>query len=144
MILLMCVDDGWGLAFNGRRQSRDRQVTADMLRLAGESRLWMAPGSLKLFQGPEGQCPGQVQAAEDFLERAGEGEYSFAETLDTADESLEERVEELVLYRWNRKYPADVRLQWDFEKYKLKECVEFPGYSHEKITRERYVKGRKE
>ena len=36
MILALCVDDKNGMAFNGRRQSMDRLLRADLLTAAGE------------------------------------------------------------------------------------------------------------
>ena len=41
MIVITCVDQKNGLAFNGRRQSRDRMVAADILRESAGRRLWM-------------------------------------------------------------------------------------------------------
>ena len=56
MIAALCIDDNRGLRFNRRRQSRDRAVTADLLRSAEGHKLWAAPGSVSLF--PEGAVPG--------------------------------------------------------------------------------------
>lgn len=152
MILMLCVDDNYGLAFNGRRQSRDREVLEDMLRLSGKCRIWMAPESAALFALPEltavletnGFPSDKLQVDKNFLKQAKAGEYCFAEKFDSTEETIRERVEELILYHWNRTYPADMHLQWDFTDYSLEDTVEFSGYSHEKITRERYVKGMKE
>ena len=48
----------------------------------------------------------------------------------------------IVLYRWNRHYPSDVKWEPDLEGlgFALTETTEFPGTSHEKITREVYVR----
>ena len=51
-----------------------------------------------------------------------------------------ERVEELVLYRWNRDYPADVYLDWDLSRFQVSGLREFPGTSHPNITRTIYVR----
>ena len=45
---------------------------------------------------------------------------------------------QVVLYKWNRVYPADQYFAMDLSGWKLVETVEFPGSSHEKITEERY------
>ena len=37
MNLIVCLDDKNGMAFNGRRQSRDRLLTEDLLQTVGES-----------------------------------------------------------------------------------------------------------
>ena len=100
MIPIVCVDDGWGMAFGGRRQSRDREVSARVLADAAGRPLWCAPSSLALF-GPGAE--GHLTAAEDFLNRAGPGELCFVEGRPLLP--WLERMEGLVLYRWNRRYP---------------------------------------
>lgn len=144
MILLACVDDNYGLAFNGRRQSRDRAVSADMLSLAGEKALWIEPGSEKLFEAAGDGREKVLRIEPDCLEQAGIGEYCFVESLAGGGTAWRERVEKLALYKWNRKYPADTFLEWDFEGWELEERREFAGYSHERITREIYRKRRSE
>ena len=52
----------------------------------------------------------------------------------------EERIQEIYLYRWNRDYPADVYFPVDLSGWNCVETKEFAGSSHEKITRERYVR----
>ena len=50
------------------------------------------------------------------------------------------RVEAMILYCWNRDYPADVRLDWDLTAFQIAEAREFPGRSHPRITRTIYVR----
>lgn len=133
MIAAVCIDDGCGLQFNHRRQSRDRVVTEDLLRSAEGHLLWTAPVSQTLF--PEGA----VSACPDFLERAGEGDWCFVEDRPLAP--FLSKMEALVLYRWNRAYPADLRLDvipWE-AGWRLTSREEFPGHSHKLITKEVYL-----
>ena len=51
-----------------------------------------------------------------------------------------DRTREIILYKWNRVYPADFRFEVDLSSWKLEESEEFAGLSHEKITRERYIR----
>ena len=51
-----------------------------------------------------------------------------------------EKLEGLILYRWNRAYPSDVRWELDLSQFALTERAEFSGTSHETITRERYTR----
>ena len=136
MIAALCVDDRNGLRFNGRRQSRDRAQLADLLRLCREGPLWMSPESGTLFPGEA-----RVRTAPDFWAQAGPGEICFFE--DRPPAGVLDRAEAVVLYRWNRDYPADVHLDWDGAAagFSLTERTEFPGYSHRTITRERYERG---
>ena len=53
MTVIVCVDDRGGMRFHGRRQSRDRLLCADVLRLCGRVR--MNAASAALFEGLDGQ-----------------------------------------------------------------------------------------
>ena len=55
MILMACVDGRNGMAFNCRRQSRDRAVRADLLAEAGEEQ---AQGQQRRRQGNAGSIHG--------------------------------------------------------------------------------------
>ena len=45
------------------------------------------------------------------------------------------------LYKWNRDYPADFYFDIDYANdYKLETTLDFVGTSHEKITKEVYVR----
>jgi len=133
MILILCVDDEMGMAFNGRRQSRDRAVSRDIAVIAAGRPVLMRERSLKLF---EGECV-QFRVAEDGLALAGAEELCFVEFEPV--ELLAEHAEKIILYRWNRRYPADLYCTIPFEKWVREETTEFPGHSHELITREVYV-----
>ncbi len=123
------------MAFHGRRLSRDRAVRADLLSMAAGGRLWMDAASRRQFAEPGGN----LAVAEDFLAQAGPGELCFVE--DRPLSPWREKLEALVLYRWNRTYPFDLRLDLDpaAEGWSLRERVEFPGHSHKRITKEVYV-----
>ena len=129
MTLYICLDNKNGLRFNRRRQSRDAVLLEDIRsQLTGS--LLVDPFSEKLIR--EAGIPYVLppETAEDF----------FCE--DVPGEALLEQCKKVVLYRWNRHYPADVRWDPDLEErgFSLTETMEFPGKSHEKITREVYVK----
>ena len=134
MIAIACVDDGLGVGFNRRRQSRDRAMLARLGAVTGGAPVWMNAATAKLFD----PLPPFVRVAEDFLDRAGQGEYCFAEDTDLAP--LADRLEGLVLYRWNRTYPADRWLGLDPGTWRLAGRTEFPGTSHEKLTEEVYTR----
>lgn len=131
MIAVVCVDDRDGMLFHGRRQSRDRAQQADLLALC-PGRLWVNGYSAKLFAGQEGR----LRVDEAFLDRAGPGEWCFVE--DRPLSPAADRLEGLVIYRWNRAYPADLRLDMALDGFTLVSQEEFPGTSHERITREYY------
>jgi hypothetical protein len=74
------------------------------------------------------------------LESAGDGSFVFIENKHLGD--YLERIDRLIIYKWNRKYPSDFSLDVDpvAAGFKKKSTREFKGTSHDKITREDYVK----
>lgn len=121
--------------FNHRRQSQDRMLRERILELAGGRTIWMSPYSARQFC-PE--VPQNIRQAENPLAAVGNGEFCFVEGQPLAPH--EAGMEEVVLFRWNRVYPADAHFDIPLEQHgwKLAERSEFPGYSHEKITQEVY------
>ncbi len=137
MIVMVCVDDRGGMLFNRRRQSQDRVLRQEMLKLIGDAPLLVSPYTARQFS-PEEQP--RLRILEDPLSQAGTGEYCFWESSSPAP--WEERMEKLILWKWNRVYPGDVFLGIPLTDHgwKLTETREFPGSSHEKITMEVYEK----
>lgn len=132
MQVIVCLDDRNGMLFNHRRQSRDREVLKEILKDAEGKQLWIRPFSQKLFQGAEHR----VQVSDSLLDAAGPGETCFVEDLSLA--GWEDSIESLTVYRWNRHYPGDFFLDLDLSGWHLVSQREFPGNSHEKITKEVY------
>ena len=131
MTVFVCVDDENGMLFNRRRQSRDRVLIEDVLRTAGGAPLWVSPYSAPLFAEADPAVP----PAEQPLEAAGAEEACFVEVPPLAPWLA--RIQTLIVYRWNRLYPADRRLDIDpAQGFSLRETSEFAGSSHEKITKE--------
>ena len=135
MNLIVCLDDCGGMMFNRRRQSRDRRVIADILALIGRSRLWISPYSAVLFEETE-ECEARILAEEDFLQMAEKGDWCFVE--DRSCAPFVTKMDKVVVYRWNRRYPADLLFDIDLQAsgFCVVESKDFEGYSHETITRE--------
>ncbi|MCI9380561.1 MAG: ribonuclease Z [Dorea sp.] len=134
MIVIIFLDDNEGMAFNHRRQSRDQAVTERIRQIALGKKLWMSPYSYKLYGDMDGT---KTVEAEDFLDRAGQGELCLVEAERLAH--IETKIEKIIAFRWNRRYPADVRLDLCLAGWRREETREFPGTSHEKITEEVYI-----
>lgn len=133
MHLIFCVDDRDGLSFCGRRLSQDREVTAHILSRTADTNLWILPYSAKLFPA------GSMIADPDYLSKAEMGDYCFVEKGPLPN--VWENVESVTLYHWNRAYPSTERFPRELlEVMTLEVTEEFPGYSHETITMERFVK----
>ncbi len=131
MTVIVCLDAHNGLLFNGRRQSRDRLVIEDILSTVRGRRLLAAPFSAPLFAGAE------LLLDEAFLTLAEAEDFCFVE--DRALMPQLTRIDALLVYRWNRAYPADVFFDLPLETWRLVETTEFKGTSHECITREVYL-----
>lgn len=136
MNIAVCLDEKNGMLFNRRRQSRDRVVTDDIVKLASGRPILMHPYSAPLFYGLD--CT--VDADESFLEKAVENDLCFVENAFLLPQIA--RIGSITVYRWNRKYPADFFLDADLSAcgFKLISSEDFPGFSHEKITKECYRK----
>lgn len=130
MTIYVCLDDRNGMLFNKRRQSRDEKVLED-IRNALPEVLTIDPFSEKLIR--EAEIP-YVLAGETLPEDA----HFFLEARPAAD--VLPGASTLVIYRWNRHYPADVRFDGDLSGFALQETCEFAGKSHETITKEVYTR----
>ena len=141
MKLIVTLDDSRGMMFNHRRQSRDRTVCQDILELSKASRLLIAPYSQALFQ--DFDCT-HVNVCENPLVEAGKDDYCFIEgrltdsTVKDVMGNSDKKAEEIIIYKWNRKYPGDTFFDMDMEGYTCASSKDFSGSSHEKITREIY------
>lgn len=132
MKLFVCIDDEGGMSFMGRRVSRDRVVTEDICTLSGEN-LAVFPYSERLFR-EAGHSPRVIFDIADGCDALFIEDRSPREYLDVADT--------LVLYKWNRLYPSDLKMDFCPTElgFELAESVDLVGNSHEKITRETYTK----
>ncbi len=134
MKIILCLDETGGMTFLGKRQSRDARVIEDIIETVGSARLIVNSYSLPLF-------PETVAISSDTtLDTAGDEDFCFVET----DDPLPylDKADTLIVYNWNRHYPSDKRpaLSPENHGFALRETTEFAGKSHEKITKETYVK----
>ena len=132
MIIAVCVDDKMGMLFNNRRQSRDKCVTDDLMTIA--ETVHINGFSEELFE----DYKDRIEVSEDFLENAGSEDVCFVENIDL--EPYADKIDKVILYLWNRHYPSSLKFKVDLSEYEVVEETEFQGNSHEKITREVYVK----
>lgn len=130
MKIIVCIDEKGGMAFNGRRLSRDRFLCKRIIELTGENRLLMNGYSKELF-GEQSQ----ITVDENFLDIAAGGDFCFVENTDVAP--FESKAEGIIVYNWNRRYSSDLKFGIDLScGWKLVSTADFKGSSHEKITEE--------
>lgn len=132
MKIVVCLDDNNGLLFNNRRQSSDKEVIKDIIQTA-KGKLFINTFSKKLFM--DFPC---VIVDDLFLYNARQEDYCFVENLSI--KNYEDRINEIIIYYWNRSYPADMFFDIDLSQFTLVLFNEFVGNAHEKITKEVYIK----
>ncbi len=139
MTLIITVDECFGLAFGGRRQSRDRELTRDAVRLACGRRIIAREYSRLLFE-EAGEDTKEIIFVDEPTRAAERDDVVLLELCVTAEDLS--RADELVVYNFNRRYPATSKLdtalvERDFTSVKT---LEFRGNSHEKLTRVEYIR----
>lgn len=136
MTVFVCTDDRGGMMFNKRRQSRDSRVIEDVARTVGDGMLYISDFSEILFEESEASV---ISVPDPMLSAADDG-FAFIEN-EHLGEHLD-RIDRLIIYKWNKKYPYDFSLDVEPTRagFKKRSTREFTGTSHDKITREDYVK----
>ena len=104
MILLVCVDDALGMAFNHRRQSMDRALRDRLRTVCAGKNLFLSPYSMKQFEKDQADTdltmeasdsaatassgtastalPVRFHADDSYLSQAGAEDFCFVETDD--------------------------------------------------------------
>lgn len=128
MTLYLTVDNDLGVAFNGRRQSRDSALISDMLS-SSDGMIKTTQYSAKLFGDAQ-----NVFVCDDLF--ATHDSDVFCECIDASPYFA--LFDKIVVYKWNRDYPHDVLLSRSPEEcgFVLCDTYDFVGSSHEKITKE--------
>lgn len=140
MIIIAAADERNGMMFNSRRVSQDKKLRQKILAIANGSVVRMNSYSEKQF-GEE--STGNIKAGENFLEEAKSGDFCFVEN--DAVAPFKTKVEKIILFKWNRKYPADFYFDIDVcdGNWSLESTEDFQGTSHERITMEVYSREKK-
>lgn len=134
MKIIAAVDDNFGLLFNKRRQSQDSVLRRKVGEIIKSSNFLMNSYSFKQFKNEI--YSDNIKVSNDFMEMADKDDYVFIENTDISD--YQDKIKEIILFKWNRKYPGDFFLNINLKKFSLSEVEEFKGSSHDKITMEVY------
>ncbi|MBQ4240387.1 MAG: hypothetical protein II672_04710 [Oscillospiraceae bacterium] len=151
MKIVICIDEDLGYSFNKRRQSRDKKMREHMLGvLRGEGAgLFVNAYSAKSLQS-DGLPTDEVTA----VDGAGVGEDEFLETADKENgwafvENTDitgylDRIDEMIVYHWNRLYLSDLKLPASFLKgFRTVVKEQFSGTSHDSMHYTRMVRIRR-
>ena len=132
MKVFVCVDNAFGMAFNRRRQSRDRILNEDVIKTAQTRLLCTSYSEPLLCAHPH------LLVSEDPLADATETDFVFVEK--TYLSCAFDRIDTLILYHWHRDYPSDMKFDLNLSDFHLVSTEDLVGYSHDKITKEIYTK----
>ena len=120
MKVISIVDDDYGIMFNNRRVSKDSVLNEHIIKMLDGGKLWLSLYSKQLFGDYE-----NIEVNQEFG-FAGKDDFCFVE--DSEIVSYEDMVDEVYLYKWNRKYPSDVKFPKDMlNDFKLEGSTDFAG-----------------
>lgn len=132
MKIILCIDDDGGMLFNNRRQSKDIVLLEKVKEIVGGKRLWISDFSKSLFDD-------HAYVDSEMLDKALEQDFCFVENLNLAPYA--EKIDEIYLFKWNRRYPSDKKIDISIaDIFRLVRSEDFTGNSHEKITMEVWKK----
>ncbi len=121
------------MMFNQRRQSQDRGLREYIKDMTKNAKVFMNAYSKELYQ----EFPDAV-VCEDFLDRADKGDFCLVENQGL--KLLEKKIEKIIVFRWKKVYPSDMKLDVNLKNWNLIEKEELEGSSHH-ILKEIYTKG---
>ena len=134
MNIIICLDDNNGMLFNNRRQSRDKALLSDIFCDLKDEMLFITKFSEKLMS----EYSDRIIICES-VSKLENGEWFFCENVDLT--AFADKIEKLVVYKWNRVYPTDFNCSLDFSLFNLESESDFEGNSHSVITKQIFSKG---
>lgn len=132
----VCLDDEGGMTFFGRRQSRDR-VLIDELCDSTDGPIYIGEFSKMLFK----DHADKVCVSDNPLDDCPDGGFAFIENLPLLP--YVDRISRLIIYKWNRLYPYDVKIDLNLGSFAVLSHEDFVGSSHDKITKLTLVRKKK-
>lgn len=127
MILITCIDNRKGIMFNKRRVSKDTLLIERLKGITKENKIYVSEYSKPLFDGFDNLVLS--------IENLTNNDFYFLE-----DEDYNGNIDKIIIYKWNRDYPADKYFDIDLSSYELISTQDFQGASHDLITEEIYIK----
>ncbi|MDD3831470.1 MAG: ribonuclease Z [Clostridia bacterium] len=135
MVIIACIDTNGTMMFNGRRQSQDRLLRKRVIEMTKGHKLYMNNYTAEQFE----EYSDIITVDEDYLSIAQFGDYCFVE--DDKFYAYQDRIDKLILYKWNEAYPYDMHFPLDFtlDEWTFIRKTDFVGSSHDRITEEIYT-----
>ena len=127
MILITCIDNRKGIMFNKRRVSKDTLLIERLKGITKENKIYVSEYSKPLFDGFDNLVLS--------IENLTNNDFYFLE-----NEDYNGNIDKIIIYKWNRDYPADKYFDINLSSYELISTQDFQGSSHDLITEEIYIK----
>lgn len=127
MNLIVCIANNNGIMFNKRRVSKDALLIERLKGITKENKIYVSEYSKTLFDGFDNLVLS--------IENLTNNDFYFLE-----DEDYNGNIDKIIIYKWNRDYPADKYFDIDLSSYELISTQDFQGLSHDLITEEIYIK----
>ena len=151
MKIIICVDENLGYSFNKRRQSRDKTMREHML---GVLRKENAGLFVNAYTAKSLESDSLLTEAVTVVDEAGgpddaflmaaeeAGGWAFVENTDIT--GYLDRIDEMIVYHWNRLYLSDLSIPESFMKsFRTVTKELFRGTSHDSMHYTRMVKIRR-
>lgn len=127
--IALCVDKDNGRLFYNQRTSCDREVQRRLLDMT--DKLYVDSYTARQFSSgyhDEKLCvvdsPASISDGLAFIEK----------------EDIPDDADRIIIFNWNRKYPADKWLDFSFSGWRKTKKEDFEGYSHPKVTMNVWVR----
>lgn len=127
MNLIVCIANNNGIMFNKRRVSKDALLIERLKGITKENKIYVSEYSKPLFDGFDNLVLS--------IENLTNNDFYFLE-----NEGYNGNIDKIIIYKWNRDYPADKYFDIDLSSYELISTQDFQGSSHDLITEEIYIK----
>ena len=127
MNLIVCIANNNGIMFNKRRVSKDALLIERLKGITKENKVYVSEYSKPLFEGFDNLVLSN--------ENLTNNDIYFLE-----NEGYNGNIDKIIIYKWNRDYPADKYFDIDLSSYELISTQDFQGSSHDLITEEIYIK----
>ncbi len=128
MTLIACIANNNGILFNKRRVSKDALLIERLREIINTNILYCSEYSKSLFSDFNNLTNDITSLTND--------SFYFLE-----DENIPNIIfNKIIIYKWNRDYPADKFFEYDLSEYTLESQTDFKGNSHDLITELIYTK----
>lgn len=132
MQVIVMIDDNNGIMFNNRRQSQDCILREYLLKTVNNNKLYMTEYSAKQFEDKT-----KIIITDDFS-LVDENDYVLIEDNDITPYIA--KITSIIICKWNRTYPSDTHFTISLDDWKKIFEEDIKGYSHDKITIEKWVR----